>query len=129
MDQSDIIFAYTRADAIRDGVLIDVSTVRPELLANAGISIPVALTDTVWNEYVAVPKGVDGQDETGRLWDILWMFRCAVLAQHSESDTMRFRLFVRNDNVRPREIELKAMIHPGDPGQPVVITIMRPEED
>jgi hypothetical protein len=59
---ADLIHRYTRADAIRDGVLIDVSTVARE----AGIRYPVALIAAAWAKCVAVPPGVLGQDESGR---------------------------------------------------------------
>jgi hypothetical protein len=62
-DQADLIHRYTRADAIRDGVLIDVSVVARE----AGVRYPVALTRAVWERCVAVPPGVLCQDEAGRL--------------------------------------------------------------
>ena len=39
-DDADLVHRYTRADAIRDGVLIDVSAVARE----AGIRYPVTLT-------------------------------------------------------------------------------------
>ena len=39
------IFAYTRAQAIEDGILVDVS----ETAREAGFRIPVAITRTVWN--------------------------------------------------------------------------------
>jgi hypothetical protein len=63
----DLIHAYTRADALRDGVLIDVSAVARE----AGIRYPVALTRTVYERCLRVPPGVPCQDESGRLWDVL----------------------------------------------------------
>jgi hypothetical protein len=66
-DKADLIHRYTRADAIRDGVLIDVSAVARE----AGIRYPVALTRAVWQRCIAVPPGVLFQDEAGRLWDLL----------------------------------------------------------
>ena len=39
------ISAYTRAQAIDDGILVDVSDTARE----AGFNIPVAVTRTVWN--------------------------------------------------------------------------------
>ena len=62
-DKADLIHRHTRADALRDGVLIDVSAVARE----AGIRYPVALTRAVWQRCVAVPPGVICQDEAGRL--------------------------------------------------------------
>ena len=40
-----VIFAYTRAQAIEDGILVDVS----ETAREAGFRIPVAITRTVWD--------------------------------------------------------------------------------
>ena len=54
-----VIFSYTRAQAIADGVLIDVS----ELAKEAGFRFPVAVTAGVWAECVAVP---DGRGRPGR---------------------------------------------------------------
>jgi hypothetical protein len=56
----NIIFAYTRAQAIADGVLVDVT----ETAKEAGFKVSVVLTDTVHAEYVQVPAGVD--DQTSR---------------------------------------------------------------
>ena len=64
-----IIHSYTRAQAIDDGALVDVS----DMATEAGIRYPTALTRAVWNTYVQVPSGVECQDESGRLWDILSM--------------------------------------------------------
>ena len=71
-ENADLIHRYTRADAIRDGVLIDVSATARE----AGFRWPVALTCAAWERCVAVPPGVACQDQAGRLWDVLWMLRC-----------------------------------------------------
>ena len=125
-DDAEVISSYSRAQAIEDGVLVDVSTVAKE----AGIKFPVAMTATVWGQYDEVPEGVRCQDETGRLWDILWMFRCA--AAKFDGDTLLFKLYVRNHNrerlTRQDLVTLKAICGPGDNGEPVV-TIMTPEED
>ena len=56
-DEAEVIDAYTRAQALEDGVLVDVS----EMAKEAGIKFPVALTATVYGQYVEVPEGVTGQ--------------------------------------------------------------------
>src|SRR5207249_4961035 len=73
-DDADLIHSYSRADALRDGALIDVTPTARE----AGIRWPVALTQAAWGRCVRVPPGVACQDEAGRLWDVLWLLRCAV---------------------------------------------------
>jgi len=72
------IHVYTRAQALEDGVLVDVS----ETARKAGFKIPVALTRAVWDQYV---KWTDedtnkqtNQDEGGRLWDIFSMLIFAI---------------------------------------------------
>ena len=94
----------------------------------AGITFPVAMTRTVWGKYVEVPKGVIGQDVSGRLWDILYMMRWAIKKSRGPSGLIFFKLYVRNTNRRPKLVTLKAVCGPGDQGEPV-ITIMKPEED
>ena len=49
----DLIHSYTRAQAIADGVLVDVSATARE----AGIRFPVALTCAVYARCVTVPPG------------------------------------------------------------------------
>jgi hypothetical protein len=125
-ENADLIHRYTRADAIRDGVLIDVSGTARE----AGIRWPVALTAAAWGRCVTVPPGVVCQDEAGRLWDVLTMLRFAVRRSSDGAREVRFGVHVRNDNRdrTPPLVRLKALCGPGDHGEPVV-TVMVPEED
>ncbi|HJT79458.1 MAG TPA: DUF6573 family protein [Gemmataceae bacterium] len=124
-DESDLIHRCTRAEALRDGVLIDVSATAKE----AGIRYPVALTRAVWERCVAVPPGVLYQDEAGRLWDVLWLLAGAV-RRGGVGPEVRFGVHVRNDNRErtPPLVRLKALCGPGDHGEPVV-TVMLPDED
>ena len=123
----EVIYAYTRKQAIEDGILIDTTSMAQE----AGIKFPVAITIAVWNEYV---KPCDelvshGQSCEGRIWDILWMFR--YYAAKNQSDLMYFELYfqmIKNGNPVEELVKLKAHIGPGDKGEPV-ITIMKPDED
>ena len=126
-----VISVYTRAQAIADGILVDVSDTARE----AGFNIPVAVTRTVWTRLVALPEGYLGfQDERGRLWDVLWMARHYAL-RASDSDRVRMCVLVRDirkdlrDSHRPprRHFPIVA-IGAGDAGEPV-ITVMFPEDD
>ena len=124
-ENADLIHHYTRADALRDGVLIDVSATARK----AGILWPVALTCTVWGQCVRVPVGVLCQDEAGRLWDVLWMLRLAIGRSDGGAE-VRFGVHVKDNNCEgtPPLVRLKAMCGPGDQGEPVV-TVMMPDED
>jgi hypothetical protein len=125
-EEADLIFRYTRANALRDGVLIDVTATAQE----AGIRWPVALTSAAWERCVAVPPGVACQDEAGRLWDVLTMLRFAIRGSNDGARELRFAVHVRNDNRErtPPLVRLKAVSGPGDDGEPC-ITVMLPKED
>lgn len=122
-DGNEFIHRYTRQQAIADGVLIDVSNMAKE----TGFRIPVAVTASVWADYVRVPIGVEAQDEQGRLWDILWMLKYAI-QQSSDANLLHFQLHVRNSNEKADLVHLKAICGPDDDGSPC-LTILLPNED
>ena len=125
-DFGPVIYSYTRAQAVADGVQVEVTKTAKE----AGISFPVFLTRTVFDAYVAVPEGVSGQDEAGRLWDICWMLRFAILRSRSHTDRVPVALYVRNDNHRAKLVKLIAQCGPLDMDDPAqAITVMLPGED
>lgn len=124
LDFGEVIYTYTRQQAIEDGVLIDVSRTARE----AGFKYPVAVTQAVWSEVI-IPDEIaceNGQSEEGRLWDVLWMCYLAARRSRAQSQIM-FSVEVVRGNHR-QTVKLKALCHPGDRGEPVV-TIMLPDED
>ena len=110
----EVLYSYTRAQAIADGVQVEVSKVAAE----AGIRFPVFLTRTVYDAFVTVPPGVTAQDEAGRLWDIVWMLRFAILRARPGTDRMPVALYVRNDNRAARLVKLIATCGPLDMDDP-----------
>lgn len=123
----EVIYAYTRKQAIEDGVLVDVS----DMAKQAGIRFPVAVTSAVWHDFIVPNKAMEDfcQSEDGRLWDVLWMFRNQ--AKRLGTDRCLFQVYFFMDiNGIPRRTltTLKAICGPGDNGEPV-ITLMRPDED
>jgi hypothetical protein len=123
---TNYIFQYTRAMAIADGVLVDVSHMAKE----AGYKYPVAMTQTAFLKCVKVPESLEGeQDEDGRLWDVLWMSRFRKIVPGSEGTTATFEVLVQTrPNSEPELVTLKAICGPGDTAEPVV-TMMMPWED
>lgn len=126
----ETIYAYTRAQAIADGELADVT----EAAQEARFRIPVALTRDTW---LACVEWTDDdtirqtyQDESGRLWDVIWMLYMACLSNRKESCILYWLYVVPRDgkSSRPVKIQLKAVIGGGDNGE-AVITIMLPDED
>jgi hypothetical protein len=118
----EVVFRYSREQAIEDGVLIDAGVLAYE----AGFRYSVALTAAAWNLCVAVPASCPWQDERGRLWDVLNVLR--VNARRRSSSTVEFSVLVQNDQSGPQLITLQAVCGPGDDLEPV-ITVMLPGED
>ena len=122
-----VIFSYTRAQAIEDGVLVDLTAWAKE----TGFRITVACTSTVWNGYIVPPEGTKelGQSERGRAHDLLWMAYLAIRqSQGAEQEQLLFNVLFLQALHRHEEVTLKAHCGPGDHGEPV-LTIMLPRED
>ena len=121
-----VIYAYTRAQAVADGVQVDVTKTAQE----AGITFPMFLTRAVWEAYVAVPPDVTGQDEAGRLWDVVWMTRFGIIRSTPGRDRIPVALYVRNDNRAAKLVKLIATCSALDIDDPQpAITVMMPDED
>ncbi|MES9681776.1 DUF6573 family protein [Gottfriedia acidiceleris] len=119
----EVISMYTRAQAIEDGSLIDISKLGKE----AGVKLPIAMTQTAYGRVVEPDEAAKSRGESvnGRLWDVLTMF--TLKARGSNSSIIRFKV-VATVNGRNKTHELKAIIGPGDTLDPV-LTIMLPDED
>ena len=122
-----VIDVYTRAQAIEDGVLIDVS---PLALGEHGFLYPVAVTERIWAEVVIPPGEVaTWQDDLGRLNDLLTCLRYGIKKSPNPSTEITFQMDVMNNDREPtKTITLKATCGPGDNLEPV-ITVMFPDED
>jgi hypothetical protein len=126
-EDAPVIFSYTRAQAIEDGVLVDLT----EWARETGFRIPVACTTTLWNDYIVPPKGTIefGQSERGRAHDLLWMLYMNIRrSRSSEQDLLLFKVIFLMTAKKQETVTLKALCGPGDNGEPV-LTITLPEED
>jgi hypothetical protein len=138
------IFSYTRAQAIADGVLVDLTSATDDkgqrLCPQAGFKVAVAITRTAWAQTIEAggswrPDGEGevlelkgGQSLTGRLWDLLCMLRVAS-RKAANSDRVHFQVLVDvHGDGRRETVSLWALCGPGDDAQPV-ITIMLEGED
>ena len=124
--EPEVIYAYTRQQALADGVLVDASVLAKE----AGFLWPVALTERLYHSYVVPELNLvaEGWSPEGRLWDLLFVLRFAI-AKARNTDTILFKvLFLMTPGAAPVPIELKAVCGPGDDGEPV-LTILERDED
>ena len=134
-----VIYGYSRKRAIEDGVLVDLMQEETvQLVREAGFKFPIAMTAAAFRKCVHDPDAgplslPPMQDLKGRLWDVLWMLKCAI-SRIASSDTVAFELLVRNwvDYPKSRRhrlerVKLWSKCGPGDDAEPV-ITIMLPDE-
>jgi hypothetical protein len=101
----------------------------------AGFKWPVALTADTWAECVVWANDDSTQqvhqDQSGRLWDVLYMASHAIRTSKDSGDRILFQLYrVPRDgqSVEAELITLRLIVGPGDSGEPV-ITILLPHED
>ena len=123
-DDAPVIHRYTRAQAIEDGMLIDLTAWAKE----TGFKFPVACTSAVWNQYVVPPPTTVelGQSERGRLHDVLWMLFLAI-RKSGGGDELRFKVIFLQSPKRQETVTLKALCGPGDEGEPV-LTVLNLDE-
>ena len=126
----EVISVYTRAQALADGVLIDAGA----RVYESGYRWPVALTAAAWNDCVAWSDADNErqihQDQSGRLWDVLFMAAHAARTRAEAGPELRFELYRVPRDGQSTEAELttlKLVVGPGDDGEPVMTLL--PNED
>jgi len=125
LERAPVSFQYTRAQALADGVLVDLSDWAKE----TGFKIPVACTAAVWNGYLVPTERTRtlGQSERGRAHDLLWTLVNAIRrAKHG--GRLLFKTMFLQTPERRILVEFKAVCGPGDRAEPTV-TVMLPGED
>jgi len=118
----NVIFAYTREQAISDGVLVDVSKTARE----AGFLWPFAMTAEVWTMIERIPKKFSHEDIAGRLWDVLMVARASIGSAQRQQDVIFFEVILHQDH--HDRVRLKMHSGPGNRGEPV-LTLIVPDQD
>lgn len=133
---SDLIFSYTRADALSDGVLIELPTAK-----NWGFKVPVAITAGAYGRCIAWNEPDPKLGEILRLREDM-VLTCAMrearahqrrlkAGEQERPDQIDFQVETvvqEGDGVEVRKVDLYMVIGPGDQGEPVG-TIMLIGED
>ena len=77
LSDEELVYSYSADEAMEDGILVPVD---PNLCKEAGYGWPVRMTQGV--AALVTPTEAEqneGQSVEGRLWDVLWMARTAIL--------------------------------------------------
>jgi len=122
------ISVYTRAQAIEDGTLVDVTEwASADKGFLGGFTLPVAVTRALWCTIESIPRRAMCNDVRGRAHDVLWMASLAARAG-ARRNMSRVGFVVRMHVMAGiRNIRLVIDIGPGDNAEPVV-TIGYPED-
>jgi hypothetical protein len=118
----EVIYTYTRKQAIEDGYQVLLTGKHAELAREAGWKYPVYLTRSVWDLMEQSVASKQDGDMTGVLWNILVMAR---FGDDIANDTRAFKMMISGcyDKKRLREIYLQ--VGPTDIDDPSpAITIM-----
>jgi len=119
-----IIFSYSRAQAIEDGVLIDVTA---EAKAY-GFKLPFVIGDNLYNRYVTPPPGLEGEGQSlsGRLHDLMTL--AALSARKGlQQDRVEFEVLFLMGPGKHEKVRCVLHVGPGDRGEPV-LTLCLPED-
>jgi hypothetical protein len=121
----NVIYSYPRAQAISDGVLVDVT----EAARAVGFKVHTVLTATLYHGYVVPPAGLEGEGQSvsGRLHDVLTLALFAARACKG-TDRVYFKVSFLMAPGRSTTVDIVAHIGPGDTPA-AVLTIMMPEDD
>ena len=123
---AEVISAYSRRDALEDGVLVDLS----DLAREAGFKYPLAVTQGVWavlNPTKALEAA--GQDMTGRAWDMLTILRYAIKSAACLDEVRFAPLFLREPGQKVESVEMRAKCGPGDDAEPVITVMLLAGDD
>jgi hypothetical protein len=143
-----VISSYSRADAIADGVLVDLTEADG---CKGNFRYPVAMTRAAWAAVVEAggeygPAEADGmetlrlpggQDVPGRLHDMCTMLKATrrnprldpIQRDNTAGDRVFFSVLVDvHGNGRKSRVELWSLCGPGDDGRPVVTIMLRNED-
>jgi DNA repair protein RadC len=119
--ETEVIYTYTRDQALSDGVLIDVSAMAKE----AGFSCPAAITAALYAELNPNQRERSyGQSYEGRLWDVLFMAQMAARRAIWDSQTAFCVSLAscpeKRGRLRKRLLNLWLVIGSGDHHEPVI---------
>ena len=112
----EVIFSYTRAQAIADRALIDVTPTAAE----AGFRFPMAVTGGLMAAIETIPQQYSHEDIQGRLWDVLLMASLSARRAKPGCSRIAFEVILHIEGTRKKYQTLILDIGPGDTPEPVM---------
>ena len=119
-----VISSYSRAQAIADGVLVDIS----DTARAAQFKVPVAMTAALWARCIETPARVSRKVELVWTWNLLYRVHWAIQVGDRSSSRVAVEWDVPDGDGKTERVQFVAAIGPGDDAEPV-ITLMLHDED
>jgi hypothetical protein len=122
----NVVYTYTRAQAIKDGVLVDLSNSYPAEVGRM-FKWNLCVTEAVWNLIESAAEA-DDTDVSDYVYDVSFMAGMAIKTlQVADKSQLIFKVCLPLRG-RGTEKQLKLVCSPGDNAEPV-LTILLPDED
>jgi hypothetical protein len=115
-----VIYSYTRARALTDSALVDVTEIGKEV----GFKLPVAITEALQNRLTPTKnEAVFGQDYDSRLWNVLWVAAFSIKLADPGIDTVTFTVVqqevdAKSGQLQNFELRLRAVCGSGNEDKP-----------
>ena len=118
MNDFNLIYSYSRAQAIADGVLIDVTAQARE----AGFKFHTVVSDNLFHSYIVPPAGLEGEGQSieGRLHDVFFVLLAAIRSSKAATDYAEIDVLFVMAPGRQEKVKVVAVVGPGDSGEPVM---------
>lgn len=125
--QDDLIFTYTRKQALEDGLQMKLEGEKAQMAKDVGYKYPIYLTACVIDIIdIAVNNPKHCNDWNGVLWDILWMSRN--YATTIDKQTHSFQVIITGVG-RKKYHKFYIQCGPTDIDDPTpALTIMTPQD-
>ena len=112
----EVIFSYTRAQAITGRALIDVTPTAAE----AGFRFPTAVAGGLMGAIETIPPQYSHEDVQGRLWDVLWLASLSARRAKPGCSRIAFEVILHIEGSTKNYQTLILDIGPGDTPEPVI---------
>lgn len=122
-----VVSSYSRAQALEDGVLVDITHIAKQ----AGFKFPTVVSQALWALIEPSPELMfHGESKDSRIWDVCFMAGHAMRAVRKSSQA-DFKVFLRQNKRNSEDkdtYDCYIVCGPGDTAEPV-LTIMLKGED
>ena len=125
-DECNVIYTYTREQAIEDGVLVDVTHHAKQF----GFKTFVAVSAALFHDYITPSESLKerGQSLEGRLHDVFSMGFYAMRERWNEDRAYFEVLFLMDGELTFKKVQCVIAVEGDKDGNPA-LTIFRPEDD